>query len=220
MWNPVFGLPSKSSAPIHSRAVNSAWVLEPCRTSVQAAPDLPFRFWCLPHPLEHQSKGIPDAPAIVAPGRRLYQHVDKRGRTLRTMGIGRHDRVAVVLPNGPEMAVAILTVAASAACAPMNPAYGAEELDRYFGDLRPRALITHAGIDSPARRVALSRGVRVIELSTAFDAEAGLFTLTGDQGVRRLTSRREQRQSSGLRRGGLISDQPSKITHQRNYRRH
>ena len=44
-----------------------------------------------------------------------------------------------------------------------------------------RALITQAGIDSPARRVALSRGIRVIELSTALDAEAGLFTLTGDQ---------------------------------------
>ena len=82
------------------------------------------------------------------------------GRTLRAMGIGRHDRVAVVLPNGPEMAVAILTVAASAVCAPMNPAYGAEELDRYFADLRPRALITAAGFDSPARRVALSRGIR------------------------------------------------------------
>ena len=34
------------------------------------------------------------------------------------MGIGRHDRMAVVLPNGPEMAVAVLTVAASAMCAP------------------------------------------------------------------------------------------------------
>src|SRR5207253_8251466 len=141
----------------------------------------------LPHVLEHQAKRISDAPAILAPGRapltygRLYQHVDKMGRILRALGIGRRDRVAVVLPNGPEMAVAVLTVAASAACVPMNPAYGAEELDRYFGDLRPRALITLAGVDSPARRVALSRDVRVVELSTALDAEAGLLTLTGDQ---------------------------------------
>ena len=97
------------------------------------------------------------------------------------MGIGRHDRVAVVLPNGPEMAVAFLTVAASATCAPLNPAYGTEELGRYFADLRPRALITQAGVNSPARRVALSRGVPVIELSSALDAEAGLFTLTGAQ---------------------------------------
>ena len=63
----------------------------------------------------------------------------------------------------------------------MNPAYGTEELEGYFADLHPRALITQAGIDSPARRAALLAGVRVIELSTASDAEAGLFTLTGDQ---------------------------------------
>ena len=145
-------------------------------------------FSCLPHLLEHHAHRRSDAPAILAPGRaplsygRLYQHIDDMGRTLRALGIGRHDRIAVVLPNGPEMAVAIVTVAASAACAPMNPAYGAEELDRYFADLRPRALITQAGIDSSASRVALSRGVRVVEISTAPDAEAGLFTLIGEQG--------------------------------------
>ena len=160
----------------------------PAERSTDPRPSVPFS--CLPHLLEHQAKRIPDAPAILAPGRapltygRLYQHIDKMGRTLRAMGIGRRDRIAVVLPNGPEMAVAILTVAASAVCAPLNPAYGAEELDRYFADLQPRALITQAGINSPARRAALSRGVRVIELSTASDAEAGLFTLTGDQGGR------------------------------------
>jgi acyl-CoA synthetase (AMP-forming)/AMP-acid ligase II len=151
-------------------------------------PRLSLPFSCLPHLLEHQARRIPDAPAILAQGRapltygRLYQHIDTMGRTLRAMGIGRHDRIAVVLPNGPELAVAILTVAACAACAPLNPAFGIEELEGYFADLQPRAVITQAGIDSPARRVALSRGVLVIELSTAFHEEAGLFTLMGEQG--------------------------------------
>jgi acyl-CoA synthetase (AMP-forming)/AMP-acid ligase II len=158
----------------------------PTERSIERTPSVPFS--CLPHLLEHQAKRIPDAPAILAPGRvpltygRLYRHIDKMGRTLRAIGIGRRDRVAVVLPNGPELAVAILTVEASAVCAPMNPAYGTEELDRYFADLRPHALITQAEIDSPARRAALSRGVRVVELSTACEAEAGLFTLTADEG--------------------------------------
>ena len=158
----------------------------PDERSAQSAFSVPFS--CLPHLLERQAKRIPGAPAILALGRapltygRLYQQVDKVGHALRAMGIGRHDRIAVVLPNGPEMAVAILTVASNAACAPMNPAYGAEELDRYFADLRPRALITQAGIDSPARRAALSHGVRVIELSTAVNGEAGLFTLIGEHG--------------------------------------
>jgi acyl-CoA synthetase (AMP-forming)/AMP-acid ligase II len=147
-------------------------------------PSIPFS--CLPQLLEHQAKRIPDAPAILAPGRapltygRLYQHIHKTGHTLRAMGIGHNDRIAVVLPNGPEMAVAILAVAANASCAPMNPAYQAEELDGYFADLRPRALITQAGIESPARRTALSRGIHVIELAK-LDTAAGLFMLSGER---------------------------------------
>jgi acyl-CoA synthetase (AMP-forming)/AMP-acid ligase II len=144
-------------------------------------------FSSLPELLEHQAGRIPDAPAILAPGRaplsysRLYQHIEQTGRVLRAMGLGRHDRVAVVLPSGPEMAVALLAVAAGAVCAPLNPAYGTEELERYFADLRARALITTARLGSPVRRAGLSRGIRVVELSTADDAEAGLFTLTGEQ---------------------------------------
>jgi acyl-CoA synthetase (AMP-forming)/AMP-acid ligase II len=156
-------------------------------TDQRSVPRLSVPFSCLPHLLAHHAKCIPDAPAILAPGRspltynRLHEHIENMGRRLRAMGIGRHDRVAVVLPNGPEMAVAILAVAMSAACASINPAYGAEELDRYFADLQPRALIAQAGIDSPARRVALARGIRVVELSAVLDAEAGLFVLTGGQ---------------------------------------
>src|SRR5215468_11597017 len=101
-------------------------------------------FSSIPRVLEYHAKRTPDAPAILAPGRspltygRLYQHIDEMGRTLRAIGIGRRHRVAVVLPNGPEMAVAFLAVAANAVCAPINPAYGTEELDRYFAALRPR----------------------------------------------------------------------------------
>ena len=145
------------------------------------------RFLSLPHLLEHQAKNIPDAPAILAPGRapltygRLYQHVHQMCGALQAMGIGRQDRIVVVLPNGPEMALTVLTVATCAVCAPLNHAYESAEFDRYFADLRPRALITQAGIDSPARQAALAHGVRIIELSTQSDAEAGIFTLTGDQ---------------------------------------
>jgi len=140
----------------------------------------------LPHLLECQAKRIPDAPAILGPGRapltyrRLHQHADKIGRVLRAVGVGRHDRVAVVLPNGPEMAVAILSVAASAICIPINPGYQLDELNRYFADLRPRALIVAAGIESSARRVAKSQQIRIIDLSIAPDSEAGVFTLSGE----------------------------------------
>lgn len=159
----------------------------PAKRSPDPGPVIPNL--SLPHLLEHQAKHTPDALAILAPGRaplsyhRLYQHIDEMGRVLRSMGIGRYDRIALVLPNGPEMAVAILAVTTIATCAPMNPAYGAEEVDRCFADLGPRTLITEAGIDSPARRVALARGIPIVELSTALEAEASLFALTGSQAV-------------------------------------
>jgi acyl-CoA synthetase (AMP-forming)/AMP-acid ligase II len=134
--------------------------------------------------LQGHARRFAEAPAILAPDcaplsyRRLYRHVDDVGRALRAQGIGRDDKLAVLMPNGPELAVAIVAVAANAACASINPAYSAEELDRYFADLRPRALIVPAGVDGPARRVAQARGMPVFDLKPAGEA-AGLFTLAG-----------------------------------------
>jgi acyl-CoA synthetase (AMP-forming)/AMP-acid ligase II len=158
----------------------------PNERSLDARSCVPFS--CIPHLLEHQAQHIPDSSAILAPGcaplpyGRLYQHVEKLGRALRGMGIGRRDRIVVVLPNGPELAVAILTVSASAVCAPLNPAFGIDELVGYLTDLHPRALITQAGIESPARRAALFRGIPVIELLMASEAGAGLFSISGEEG--------------------------------------
>jgi non-ribosomal peptide synthetase component E (peptide arylation enzyme) len=58
-------------------------------------------FLCLSDLLEHQARRIPDAPAILAPGRaplsfgRLYRHIEDVERRLRAMGIGRHDRICL-----------------------------------------------------------------------------------------------------------------------------
>ncbi len=101
-------------------------------------------------------------------------------KRLNAMGLGRQDRVAIVLANGPEMAVAFLAVTAGATCAPLNPSYRAHEFDFYLSDLKAKALIVESGIDSPARGVARARGIPVIDLSPLTDAEAGTFTLDGE----------------------------------------
>ncbi len=118
----------------------------------------------------------PDRAALSY--RHLHRHVETIGRELRAIGVGPQDRVVAMLPNGPELAVAIVGVASHAACAVVNTAYAAEELERYFADLRPRAVIIPAGADTPARRVALAGGISVIDLAAASGAEAGLFTLS------------------------------------------
>ena len=137
--------------------------------------------------LQDHARRFADTPAVLAPDcvplsyRRLHRHINDIGRALRAKGIGRDDRLAVLMPNGPELAVAIVAVAANAACASINPAYSAEELDRYFADLKPRALIVPAGTDGPAPRVARARGLPVFDLTPTGEA-AGLFTLAGTAG--------------------------------------
>ncbi|MDQ3942416.1 MAG: AMP-binding protein, partial [Actinomycetota bacterium] len=139
---------------------------------------------CLNHLLGAQAERTPEAVAIAAPGRiplayrRLRSHVDEVVETLNAMGLGRNDRVAIVLPNGPEMASAFLGVAAGATAAPLNPAYQRSELDFYLGDLEAKALIVQAKDESPARSVARRRGIPLIELSPIPDGEVGLFDLS------------------------------------------
>jgi len=95
--------------------------------------------------------------------------------------VAHHDRVAIVLPGGPELAVAFLAVASVATGAPLNPAYRADEFDFYLSDLNAKALLVHSGVDSPARIVAKANGVQIIELTPLREAEAGLFELTSGE---------------------------------------
>ncbi len=87
------------------------------------------------------TRGEPDAPAVAAPDRPSLTFAGLRDLAKRTvsdlnkMGLGRGDRVAIVLPNGPEMATAFVTIASGAATAPLNPGYRSEEFDFYLSDL-------------------------------------------------------------------------------------
>ena len=142
---------------------------------------------CIQHLLGAQVERSPDAIAVVAPGRkpltyrRLFSHMEDIHEALNAVGVRRNDRVALVLPNGPEMAVAFVAVAASAASAPLNPAYRANEFDFSLAALKAKAVIIQTGMNSPAREVARVRGIPVLELSPLTDAEAGIFTLAGDR---------------------------------------
>ena len=130
---------------------------------------------------EHAAQS-PQAEALSAPGRMhlscqgLLRQVDFVIQALRSWGLGRRDRVALVLPNGPDMAVAFLGIAAGAACAPLNPIYQEKEFEFYLADLGVKALVVQAGMGSPAREVARRLGIAVIELHP--EQEAGVFHLT------------------------------------------
>ncbi|MCP5005700.1 MAG: AMP-binding protein, partial [Planctomycetes bacterium] len=87
------------------------------------------------------------------------------------------NRVAIALPNGPEMATAFITVAAYCSCAPLNQNYRTKEYHFYLTDLDAKAVILLSDKPSPAREVAQELGIQIIELKINNDNEAGLFTL-------------------------------------------
>jgi len=124
--------------------------------------------------------------AIAAPDRRGLTFAALRGlvgatvAALNDRGIGRNDRVAIVLPNGPEMASAFVSVGAGATTAPLNPAYRRLEFDFYLSDLGAKAMIVEENSESPARDAAEDLGIPVLELGPVSELGAGTFELRGD----------------------------------------
>ncbi|RDC71371.1 AMP-dependent synthetase [Rhodovulum sp. 12E13] len=124
-----------------------------------------------------------DAPALGAPGRDWLSYgglralADRVESGLRAAGVSATDRVAIVLPNGPEMAAAFVTVAQAATTAPLNPAYREDEFAFYLEDLKAKAIVVESGYDGPALAAANRFGLTVLRLERDEADPAGTFTL-------------------------------------------
>ncbi|MEM7347960.1 MAG: AMP-binding protein, partial [Chloroflexota bacterium] len=134
--------------------------------------------------LKMQGTNTPNAPALAAPNRSplSYAQLCEQGQrvvaVLNQLRIGRNDRVALVLPDGPEMVVAFCAVATGAAAAPLNPAYRESEFEFYLSDLQAKAVVVLSNVDSPARQVAQKLAIPVLELTPSLSEPAGIFTLS------------------------------------------
>ena len=132
------------------------------------------------------SQGESNAVAVTAPGKKpltfndLRELVNKTVNTLNNFGMGRNDNIAIVLPNGPEMATAFLSIAAGATTAPLNPNFREKEFEFYLGDLDTRLLLVQKGIDSPVRAAAKKLNIPIVELIPDKNNTAGKFDIEGD----------------------------------------
>ncbi|HEY2868082.1 MAG TPA: AMP-binding protein [Gaiellales bacterium] len=131
----------------------------------------------LPEPLLELIPPDGARPALLCPddGERVT-HTELRERAaaiaarLRTAGVERGGRVAIVLPNGPEIVEVLLgVVAAGAAAAPLNPAYTEPEYRFYLDDLAPQLLVVGAGAAPVARAAAAA--IPVVEATPRPGAE-------------------------------------------------
>jgi oxalate---CoA ligase len=132
--------------------------------------------------IQEQARLRPRAVAILAPDRQpldyagLWGFVQDIGSMLRAAGLTSNSRVAVVLPNGPEMAVAFLGVACSTTCVPLNPTSRESEFQFYFSDMKVGAVLLQQGDDGPARTCAVAMGLKIIDIVIDPAARAGLFS--------------------------------------------
>ena len=124
--------------------------------------------------------GADGDPAIGAPERSVLDYAGLRALAdttvarLNELGIGRNDRVAIVLPNSPEMASAFVMIGCGATTAPLNPAYREDEYDFYLDDLNAKALVVEQGSESPALAVAKKRNIPVLTLVADSSGPAGI----------------------------------------------
>ncbi|HET7033438.1 MAG TPA: non-ribosomal peptide synthetase, partial [Casimicrobiaceae bacterium] len=101
---------------------------------------------------------------------------ESAAQVLAGVGLGRGKRVAVALPNGPEMVIAMLALLSSrAACAPLNPALDENAGRASLSAMRIDALIVAADVPSPLRRTAKALGLRIIEMVEPRDPATSCF---------------------------------------------
>lgn len=108
---------------------------------------------CLPDLLAAQAAASPHTPAVVFEDteltyRQLHDRAGRLARRLVRRGIGPGDIVAVALPRGPDLVVALLAVGqAGAAYLPVDTEYPAERIAFLLADAAPRLLLTT--VDGP-----------------------------------------------------------------------
>lgn len=116
------------------------------------------------------------AEPLTAEG--LLRLVQDTGAALRAAGCGANDRVAVVMPNGPDMATACLSLAATSVCVPLNPDYTRSEVRGLMQRLRVTHVVASEG-HAAACEAAADLELPLMTIRAVDGAEAGRFVLEG-----------------------------------------
>jgi len=140
--------------------------------------------------LELLEGGSPAHIAIQVPGDgpsftydQLRVQVESLTAKLRSLGLGRGDRIAIAMPNGFEMIASFLAASGVGTSAPLNPAYTIDEFKFYLEDTEACALIVPPGQAHEARSAA-SEKTLIIEAAADRDGTVQ-FTSSGTAGTQR-----------------------------------
>ena len=119
--------------------------------------------------IRHHAEIQSESPAIVASGASsltysaLAKQIRAFGRRLRDNGVPSSAKVAILLPNGPELAVALVATVCNAIAVPLNPNLTASELDQLFSLLGIDAIVVSDRVDHAVREVAARHGIGLLD---------------------------------------------------------
>src|SRR5665213_3017184 len=134
-----------------------------------------------------------DGPALVSEDGEVISHatlrkeVDRLAEQLRSAGLGPKDRLAIVLPNGPTMALVMLAAMTVGCAAPLNPKYREDEFRFYLDDLHASALLTLDGASSDAHAAAPEGTIPIVVRGHGMSIDL-VTPQTTEGATRRLTS--------------------------------
>src|SRR5262245_45357396 len=133
--------------------------------------------------------GAGDHPALVAPGRptltygQVRANVTALAKQLNDLGLGRDDRIAIVMPNGPEVILAFFAAALCGTAAPLNPKYKQEEFAFYYEDTQAHALITLPG-DAELAHAAAPPEMAIVSATPGADGTLAFDLVRGARPAR------------------------------------
>jgi len=107
----------------------------------------------------------------------LRSQVKDIGEQISSLGLRNGDRVAIVLPNGPEAATSFFCVANYFTAAPLNPSFTKQEYDFYLQDIAPKLIIVEEGSKNPVLESASELNIPVVETRVRDTDPAGVFNL-------------------------------------------
>jgi long-chain acyl-CoA synthetase len=115
------------------------------------------------HSLGRASRYYPDRAALAPHGTRLtFSELNDRvaavAAALSKNGFETGDRLALLLPNGPEYLELVYACSWLGVIAvPLNTRLSAVEIDQVLADARPRGLVRHSSLSVPTARLAWER---------------------------------------------------------------
>jgi len=132
--------------------------------------------------LVFDSNQDPDSIAVESPGSAPLTYCNLRDQvlyvvtTLNSQHFQRNDRIALIIPPGPEMAVMMVAVMAGFSCVPLNPHDTKPDYVRNFSRIGVKAVVVQTGTETSALTAAEVCNIPVITLIPA-PGKAGKFVL-------------------------------------------